>query len=321
MRADADLDRYVPTTRPLVSVALPVRNAERTLGVALASVLRQTHKDWELLVLDDYSRDSSAMIALEVAEADSRVRLVQPSGAPGLVPRLNQAVATARGEYIARMDADDVAYPTRFTRQLDFLRTNPSVDVVGAAVLVFRGQGIARGVRLAPATHEAICARPTAGFRLFHPTWMGKAKWFRDYGYRGEAKGWEDQDLLFRAFLHSHFANLPEPLLGYREDRIQLRRVLKARAAFARLVMNEEAARGSYRQAIGAVMGQAGKAVAEAAAVSLSAEVLLRNRARPARRDSISEWQEVWSATLRRASHLHTQPPPTPCDGALAPGK
>jgi glycosyltransferase involved in cell wall biosynthesis len=321
MPAGAERDRDAFAVQPLVSVGLPVRNAERTLAVALASVLCQTFEDWELLVLDDYSQDSSRRIALEIAEADPRVRVLQPRGDEGLVPRLNQAVAAARGEYFARMDADDVAYPARFERQLEFLRANPSIDVVGTSVLVFRNHGIARGVRRAPPTHEAICARPSAGFKLFHPTWMGKAKWFLDHGYRNSARGWEDQELLLRAFRHSRLANLPEPLLGYREDTIHLRTVLRARANFARIVMKQEAARGRYGQAMGALLEQAAKAGAELTAVSLGMTFLLRNRARPASPDSIAEWQEVWSGTLKRARQLNPGPSTrdrTTCGGSAA---
>src|SRR6266511_6459511 len=128
--------------QPLVSIGLPVRNAEDTLAIALASVLLQTVGDWELLVLDDRSQDSSSKIARRIAEGDPRIRVLEASGASGLVPRLNQAVAAARGKFFARMDADDVAYPTRLERQLEFLGLNPTVDVVGTSMLVFRGEGI-----------------------------------------------------------------------------------------------------------------------------------------------------------------------------------
>jgi glycosyltransferase involved in cell wall biosynthesis len=294
--------RNAQESRPSLSIGLPVRNAEQTLATALMSVLSQTLTDWELLVLDDFSRDASRPIALEAADADARVRVLEPTAQQGLVPRLNEAVAAAQGDYFARMDADDVAYPTRFEQQLDFLRANPSIDLVGTSMLVFKGDGIPRGARQAPATHNEICRRPNAGFKLFHPTWMGRTEWFHDNPYRRNARGWEDQELLFRTFRHSRFANLPEVLLGYREDRIPLRRVTRARADFARIVAEREIARRRYGHAIGAAFEQGVKALTEIAAVTLGLEEVLRNRARPASSATVVEWQEIWLERTRQLS-------------------
>jgi glycosyltransferase involved in cell wall biosynthesis len=294
--------------RPTLSVGLPVSDAEGTLATALTSIRCQTYADWELLVLDDFSEDASQGIALEIAEADPRVRVLAPRGPQGLVPRLNEGISAARGQYFARMDADDVAYPTRFEEQLKFLQGHPSVDVVGTSILVFRGDGIPRGVREAASAHDAICSRPRAGFKLFHPTWMGKIKWFRDYGYRTSARGWEDQELLFRAFRDSCFANLRKPLLGYREDRIPLRRATRARADYAKIVIEYEAACGRYGHAIATVFEQTAKALAEITAIGLGLEDMLRNRATPATSDSLAEWRDIWLENLRRTRELTARP-------------
>jgi glycosyltransferase involved in cell wall biosynthesis len=290
-------------------VALPIRDAERTLPFALASILAQTYDSWELLVLDDYSSDRSKDIALETAALDPRVRVLEPTGSGGLVPRLNQAMAAARGMLFARMDADDVAYPARLKRQVEFLRANPSVDVVGTSMFVFREEGIAKGVRTAPVSHEAICARPASGFRLFHPTWMGRLEWFRTYQYREEARRCEDQELLLRACPTSRFANLPEPLLGYREDRVNLRSGLQGRMNFAGAVMRQEFRRRHPARGVAAAVEQAGKAVVDITAVTLGVEShLLSHRAKRAPLNLIVEWERIWLATVRHARRLHGDP-------------
>src|SRR4051794_36827493 len=117
-------------TTPLVSIGMPVRNNEKTLGVAVRSIVRQTYPQWELLLINDGSTDGT----LEVARGfcDERIRVIDEPESRGLPARLNQAVAAARGEYFARMDGDDLSYPERLERQVAYLQAHPEVDLVGA---------------------------------------------------------------------------------------------------------------------------------------------------------------------------------------------
>ncbi|HBH80927.1 MAG TPA: glycosyltransferase family 2 protein, partial [Nitrospira sp.] len=102
-------------------------NASGTIDLALRSILAQTYQNWELILVDDGSTDRTAERVLHVK--DSRIRFIQESsGNMGLASRLNQCVRLARGEYIARMDADDVAYPQRFERQVQFLKEHRDID-------------------------------------------------------------------------------------------------------------------------------------------------------------------------------------------------
>src|SRR5690349_16140442 len=117
------------TRSPLLSVGLPVFNAASTLPLAISSIVAQTFRDWELLILDDGSSDSS--VAVANGFRDSRIRVISDGRHAGLSERLNQAVALSRGRYFARMDADDCSYPERFERQLGFLQHNREVDLVG----------------------------------------------------------------------------------------------------------------------------------------------------------------------------------------------
>src|SRR4051812_6980517 len=120
---------------PRLSVLLPCRDGARTLGMALASVLAQTFADFEVLLLDDGSTDDSLRITRSFG--DSRIRILSDGEHHGLVRRLNQGVRAAAGEYIARMDADDVSFPTRFARQVEFLDAHPRVDLLGCRAVAF----------------------------------------------------------------------------------------------------------------------------------------------------------------------------------------
>ncbi len=288
--------------RPLVTIGLPVRDAESTLPEALASIRGQSFRDWELLVVDDGSADNSRELVAEFSGEDDRVRLIADGEQRGLPARLNQLLDLARGELFARMDADDVAYPARLERQVEFLAEHPEVDLVGCSMLVFGEGGAARGERLAPPSHEEIVSRPRASFfPLFHPTWIGGTEWFRRYAYRPAARRCEDQDLLLRAYRRSTLANLPDILLGYREDRVRLRPTLVGRANWARCVWRARREE-SFRGAVATAAAQTAKGLLDVAAVALRAErYLLPHRAQPITETARAEWAEVWAAVQRTA--------------------
>jgi glycosyltransferase involved in cell wall biosynthesis len=290
-------------TLPLVTIGLPVRDAASTLPEALASIRGQSFQDWELLVVDDGSTDRTAEIVAGLSRDDGRVRLIADGEQRGLPARLNQLLEQARGELFARMDADDVAYPARLERQVAFLAANPEADLVGCSMLVFGQDGAPRGKRRAPPGHEEIVMRPLASFfPLFHPTWIGRTEWFRRYGgYRLPARRCEDQDLLLRAHRRSTFANLPDILLGYREERVRLRPTLVGRVNWARCVWR---ARGeeSWSAAAQTLAAQAAKGMLDVVAVALHAErYLLPQRAQPITETEREQWAAVWAGVQRSA--------------------
>ena len=104
-------------TRPLVSILLPVRNEACHLPTALRSLQRQTQRNWELVAVDDGSTDSTPDILQDFADKDSRIRLLKQP-AKGLVAALNNGLVICRGEFVARMDGDDVCHPQRLEKQL-----------------------------------------------------------------------------------------------------------------------------------------------------------------------------------------------------------
>lgn len=202
---------------PDISVLLPARNAADTIGAAIASLLHQTADNFELLVLDDASTDRT----VEVAHAwdDPRIRILRSATQQGISRRLNEGIARASGRYIARMDADDWAFPERFAQQLAFLDSHADVDLLGTRAIVVDSRGALRHAFPFRQTHEQLCTRPWNGFYLCHPTWMGRAGWFRRWGYPDpDCTRAEDQQLLLRSYRASRFHCLPQFLLAYRQD-------------------------------------------------------------------------------------------------------
>jgi hypothetical protein len=197
-------------------VLLPVHNGEPYLREAIESVLMQTETDFELLVIDDGSTDSSADIVSRMAARDSRVRLVRQS-ASGLIETLNRGLAMVTCEFVARMDADDVAHPDRLARQIAFLNGHPACVAVGSSIAVISsgGEYVTRidyptGLRLRPCMSEgAALAHPSVMFRRSAVMNAG--------GYRPMFKHAEDYDLWLRLLEVGEIDNIPLPLLRYRQ--------------------------------------------------------------------------------------------------------
>ena len=282
---------------PAVSVMLVVRNGAATLPLALRSIAAQTDPRWELLAYDDGSSDDTTEILEHWASADPRIRLFRSSESQGLGARLNELVHEARAPLIARMDADDVAYPDRLRRQIEFLETHPDVDLVGASLAVFRDNGSLCGKRAAPPTQDEIVGVPFRAFRIFHPTWMGRAEWFRRHPYKVGAVRSQDQELLYRALPGSTYANVTDVLLGYREERISLSRNTRARWQMSWRVAVLAVRRGRPDHALLNALAHLAKAVLDVIAVATGARHrLLRQRAGRITPEERREWERVWSS-------------------------
>jgi len=202
---------------PRVSVLMPVYNAERSLIDAVVSILEQTFSDFEFLILNDGSTDGSLGILQQFAESDPRIRLFSRENS-GLVAALNEMLSHAQGEFIARMDADDVSEPTRFAAQLDLFAAEKTLVCVGTHVLLIDTDGRPIGVLESPTTHEEIDASHLIGHcSICHPTAMfQRSALIRVGGYRSDRYPTEDHDVYLGLAEFGRLANVPEPLLRYR---------------------------------------------------------------------------------------------------------
>lgn len=204
---------------PSLSVAMSVYNGERFLAAAIDSVLAQTFTDFEFLILDDGSRDGTARILADAAARDPRIRVIARENR-GLVAALNTLLDEARAPLVARMDADDIALPERFARQIAFLDAHPEVGVLGTWTedIDEAGQPYPLVAPDHPIDHAAFLAAIEAGAPLLcHPAVIYRRDLVRAVGgYHPAFRHCEDLDLWLRLAGVTQIANLPERLIRYR---------------------------------------------------------------------------------------------------------
>jgi glycosyltransferase involved in cell wall biosynthesis len=198
---------------------MAVYNGDRYLREAVNSILSQTFKDFEFIIIDDGSTDRSPELLASYARADKRVKLISRPNT-GLTKSLNEGLHLARGEFVARMDGDDVSLPERFERQVDYLREHPEVDLVGSRVEFIDPDG--NPINLKPGlmmTHEEIdTALLRKGWPVVHPAVMMRRQAVLAIGGYSEAYPTnQDHDLFLRLAEHGKLANLPDVLLQYRQ--------------------------------------------------------------------------------------------------------
>ena len=200
---------------PRVSVVMPVYNGEKYLVEAIESILVQTFRDFEFIIVDDASQDSTRAILHEYAGSDERIRIVENQQNLGISASLNKGLAVSRGEYIARMDADDISLDERLAVQVDFMDKNPEIGVCGTWVECF---GSWSEVMKFPVSHEEILARLLFENALAHPSVIIRSKkfWENSLSYNETVKYGQDYELWSRAVQQVRMANLDRILLRYR---------------------------------------------------------------------------------------------------------
>jgi glycosyltransferase involved in cell wall biosynthesis len=204
---------------PLISVIMPVFNAERFVGQAVESILQQTFDDFEFIAIDDGSTDHSLEILKKYASSDRRIKIILREHR-GLVDSLNHGVDSARGDWLARMDADDIALPQRFERQLQWLEQT-GADICGSWIKLF---GTAdRRVIKQPQTDEAIKMKMIFCAPFTHPVVIMKTDMVKQLRYNNAWEACEDYDLWERAARAGwKMTNVPDILLLYRQHKAQI---------------------------------------------------------------------------------------------------
>jgi len=216
---------------PTVTVLMPVRNAAATVQEAVQSILRQTFPDWELLLIDDGSTDDTIERVHAVARKDPRIRIV-PNPGRGIVSALNYGLALAQGEFVARMDADDVALPERLELQVDWLRKRPEVGVVGSLVRYVGDPRRCLGLALYVAWNnrliqwEQIWRERFIESPLVHPSVLFRKDLVQRFGGYAEGDFPEDYELWLRWIAAGvRMEKVPRNLLLWRDltDRLSRR--------------------------------------------------------------------------------------------------
>ena len=204
---------HPPASTPLVSVVVAAHDAAAFVGEAVQSVLRQTIDDLELIVVDDGSVDTTP--DLLAAIGDRRLHVLRNEQRLGLAASLNRALDTARGRYVARLDADDVALPLRLARQLAALDRNPGLAILGTAVLEIDDGGKPGVVHRAPHGTGAVRWHALFGTPFFHPTVIVDRALLERHGLRYDESlpETEDYDLWTRLLEHGEGDNLDGALV------------------------------------------------------------------------------------------------------------
>lgn len=213
-------DLQVDTMKnPLVTVIMPVYNSGKYLDAAIRSIRSQTYERLEFIIIDDGSTDGSTELLQRHELEDARIRLISRENR-GLVESLNEALASASGELVARMDSDDISLPSRLELQVKFLIDNPSVSIVGGQAIVISDADIEIGTLRKPVESENIYRYLKYGCPVIHPTYLVRRRVYVALdGYR-DLKATEDLDFLVRVVLDGYrIRNLPDIVIKYRVNK------------------------------------------------------------------------------------------------------
>jgi glycosyltransferase involved in cell wall biosynthesis len=201
----------------LVSILMPAFQVEKYVGKAIESILAQTYPHWELIILDDGSTDTTPEIIQRYAVLDHRIQFHHREH-KGLVDTLNKGIELAKGKYLARMDADDIAFPERLEKQIIFLEEHPKIGILGTAVRTIDEAGGVVGFHSVDTTDLEIRWRSLLMNPFVHPTVMMRREvlLLNQLEYDPSAEAAEDYDLWVRILQFSQGANLQLELLDYR---------------------------------------------------------------------------------------------------------
>jgi glycosyltransferase involved in cell wall biosynthesis len=289
---------------PSVSVVMAVFNGRQTLPLAIHSLQLQTLEDWELILVDDCSNDGSGEWVIQLG--DPRIRMVRNANNLGLAVSLNRGLDLATAPYVARLDCDDVCFPRRLQLQISYLQAHPEVDLVGCWALEFGAERRPMSVAAPQSEHQSIVsALRIGGTPMYHPSWCGRADWFRRHRYNPRFLKAQDLELLVRAVAESRYANVPEILIGYRRECYGLGKRLLTRHYVMRAYFMHLACKGEFLAFIYSAGVSLGRIVFDLLRALIgpmrnpgSRVMDLKNR--PAVKESLAEWD----ALLRRIDHF-----------------
>lgn len=202
---------------PLVTVLMPVYNGERYLDRAIQSIQKQSYEHYKFLIIDDGSTDSSLSIIERYKRDDPRVDLISNPRNLGLIETLNRGIEQIDTKYVARMDCDDYAHPTRLEKQVDIMEASPSLGACGTWITVKNISDGSEYVQRYPTTHAEIKVQMLGYCAIAHPTVMLRADFLTKEKLRYDPNfiHAEDYELWTRAIERFEFANIDEPLLDY----------------------------------------------------------------------------------------------------------
>jgi glycosyltransferase involved in cell wall biosynthesis len=202
---------------PPITVLMPVYNGQVFLAEAIESILNQTFTDFEFLIIDDGSTDESLKIIQKYAQKDPRIKIVSNETNLKLITTLNKGISLARGEYIARMDADDISQPMRLERQFHFMQNHPEVIACGSAAWMIDKTGAVIS-KMRPPTGKILRYTFWKPSPIIHPSVILRKNGLPEVPFDLKYLHCEDYALWLKLGFKDpkYLANLNEPLLKYR---------------------------------------------------------------------------------------------------------
>ncbi|HNV01493.1 MAG TPA: glycosyltransferase family A protein [archaeon] len=201
--------------RPKISIILPVYNDEKYIKESLDSILNQTFNDFELIIINDNSKDDTMKIIKNYTKIESKIKIINNKKNIGVYRSINKGLKKAKGNYIARMDSDDICYKNRLQTQYDFLEKNKDIFLIGTSAFIIdkNGKKIKHLMKyqIFPFLMKIILKRRNC---IIHPSIM-----FRNTGeLYSEKKNEQDEWLFYKSLLEKKkkIINLPNTLLKYR---------------------------------------------------------------------------------------------------------
>lgn len=239
--------RKVKKNAPMVSVVMSAYNAERFIGEAIQSILNQTWKDFDFIIIDDCSRDNTPKLINEYARIDKRIKSFKNKVNLGGCLSLDRGMKMARGKYLAVMDNDDWSYPDRLKKQVNFFEKHPDVGVVGGTMEIMNEKGIVSTKRQYHQSDADIRKNIFRYSPFSHPLIMIRRSVLEIVGYANcEFAPADDYEMYFRIGAVSKFANLNDTILKYRT----VSNSLTQRYA-RKMILTSIKTRNTYRKAAG----------------------------------------------------------------------
>lgn len=216
--------------KPLISVIMPLHNAEQFVEDAIKSVIAQSHFNFEFIIVDDHSTDNSPLICSRYKKIDKRIKFFKNDKEKGVGNAINKAISVSKGDYIARMDADDIMVFDRLEKQVNFLEKNKEIICLGSYMKEIDENNQIIGKRTVSTNHSQIYEKMFYTMGIQSPALMinrdlvpKNFSWCKNYGIL------DDLDLLFKLINFGKFANLNEYLMLYRihKNNLSLKNIKK----------------------------------------------------------------------------------------------
>lgn len=204
--------------QPLISVIMATFNEKpKFITESIQSILDQTYSNFEFIILDDSTNDDTKTAIDKLASRDSRIKIIRKDERMGFVPALNEGLRLAKGDFIARMDGDDISYPYRFQMQIDYLREHPEIDILGGALDIIDEKSNVSSHRIYPMQGLSLKFYTILRDPIAHPTVMIRKERLKKWQYDESYKRGEDIELWLRLRNKgAQMSNLQKPLLKYR---------------------------------------------------------------------------------------------------------